>query len=148
MFPYRPHQQIMVDIVKESLDVEVKYPVVSPAPLTCNPYGLNRRLSWPIPIRVRIEIFFQDWLQVSFNYRLGNAVCHCWYSQWPGFPIVLRYIDPTYGWWKIAARGHPIPDLKEVIFQILFKFCNGLPVYSGRSFVSLHQFVGFPYFPF
>jgi hypothetical protein len=50
MFPCRPQQKLMVNIVKETLDVEVKNPVVSPAPLTCNPYGLYRRLPWPIPI--------------------------------------------------------------------------------------------------
>ena len=37
MFPYRPQQKLMVDAVKEALDVEVKNPVVSPAPLTCRP---------------------------------------------------------------------------------------------------------------
>src|SRR5208283_679530 len=148
MFPYRPPQKIMIDIVKETLDVEVKYPVVSPASLTCNSYGLDRRFLWSIPIRVRMELSFQDRLQVSLDYRLGNAVCHGWYSQWPGFPIVLWYIDPTYRWWKIAARRHSIPNLKKVIFQILFKFCNGLPVYSGCPFVRLHQLVCFPYFPF
>jgi hypothetical protein len=103
MFPYRPHQKLMVDAVKETLDVEVKNPVVSPASLTCNPYGLYRRLLWPIPIRVRVETLFQDRLQVSLGYRLGNAVCNRWDAQWPRFPIVLWYIDPTYGWWKIAA---------------------------------------------
>ncbi len=43
MLPYHPHQKTMVDVVKETLDVAVKNPVVSPAPLTCNPYGLKRR---------------------------------------------------------------------------------------------------------
>src|SRR5665811_862172 len=103
MFPYRPHQKLMVDAVKETLDVEVKNPVVSPAPLTCNPYGLNRRLLWPIPIRVRMEILLQDRLQASFDYRLGNTVCNRWNSQWPRSPIVLWYIDPSHRWWKIAA---------------------------------------------
>ena len=70
----------MVDAVKETFDVEVKYPVVSPAPLTCNPYGLNRGLPWPIPPRVRMEMLFQNRLQVSFAYRLGNAVHYRWYS--------------------------------------------------------------------
>ena len=93
----------MADAVKETFDVEVKNLVVSPATLTCNLYGLDRRLLWPISIGVRMEILLQDRLQVSFDYRLGNAVCHRWNTQWPRSPIVLRYIDPTYRWWKIAA---------------------------------------------
>jgi hypothetical protein len=36
VFPYRSHQKFMVNAVKETLDVEVKHPVFSPAPLSCN----------------------------------------------------------------------------------------------------------------
>ena len=64
----------MIDTVKEAFDIEVQYPVVSPATLASNPYGLNRRLPRPIPIRVQMEVFFQDRLQIPFDYRLGNAV--------------------------------------------------------------------------
>ena len=68
-----------------------------------------------------MEVLFQDRLQVSFDYRLGNAVRYRRYPQRPRPPIVLRYINPTHRRRKIAARGHPIPDLEEVILQILFK---------------------------
>lgn len=36
MFPHRPHQELMVNIIEKALDVEVKHPVESPAPLPCN----------------------------------------------------------------------------------------------------------------
>jgi hypothetical protein len=66
----------MVDTVKEAFDIEVQNPVVSPATLASNPYHLNRRLLRPIPIRVRMEVFLQDRLQVPFDHRLGNAVSY------------------------------------------------------------------------
>ena len=39
MFPYRPHQEVMIDCIKETLDIEIKHPVVTPAPLPCHSYG-------------------------------------------------------------------------------------------------------------
>jgi hypothetical protein len=68
----------MVDTVKEPLDIQVQDPIVSPAPLSSGPYGLDCRFAGSIPIRVRMEIFFQDRLKVSFDYRLGNAVGYRW----------------------------------------------------------------------
>jgi hypothetical protein len=44
MFPYRPHQKIMVDIVKKTLYIKVNNPVVSPATLTRSPFG-------PVPLQ-------------------------------------------------------------------------------------------------
>ena len=69
-------------------------------------------------------------------------------SPTAAFNIILRYFNPTYRRWKIASRRHPIPDLEEIIFQFLFKLCNGLPIYSSRSLVRLYPFVCLPYLPF
>src|SRR5512139_2686156 len=121
MLPHRPQQQSPIDTVKEAFDIKVQDPIILPTSLTSDSQGLNRRLLWPIPVGVRMEIFLQNRLQVSFDYRLGNAVCDRRNPQRPHSPIVLRYIDPTYRRRKIAARGHPIPDLEEIVLQIHFK---------------------------
>jgi hypothetical protein len=60
----------MIDTVKEAFDIEVQNPVVSPAPLASNPDRLNRRLPRPIPIGVRMKVFFQDRLQVRVVARI------------------------------------------------------------------------------
>jgi hypothetical protein len=148
VLPYRPHQKPMVDTVKEALDIQIQDPIVSPAPLSSGPHGLDCRLAGSVPIRVRMKVLFQDRLKIPFGYRLGNAVGYRWNPQRPRPPIVLRYIHPTHGRWKIAARGHPIPDLKEIILQILFKLCKGLPIYPSCSLVPLNPFVRLPHLPF
>jgi hypothetical protein len=75
MLPDRPQQQLPVDTVKEALDIQVKDPVVLPTPLTGDSHRPDGRLLWPISIGVRMEVFFQNRLQVSLDYRLGDAVC-------------------------------------------------------------------------
>jgi len=113
----------MVDIVKETLDVEVKNPVVSPAPLSCNPYGLNRRLLWPIPIRIRMEILFQDRFQVSLDYHLCNAICHRWDSSrqqhiitvtiWDGQRLLIPFTvfeDSDFGFSRLAKSVPSTPS--------------------------------------
>ena len=37
---------------------------------------------------------------------------------------------------------------EKVVLQILFKLCNGLPIYSSRSLVRLYSLVCLPYLPF
>lgn len=91
-----------------------------------------------------MEMFLQFRFQDLLDYRLSDPVSHCWYAQRSRPAIVLRYFDTAHCFRKVTTGRHPIPELEEVILQILLKFFNRLSVYSGSSTVSLHPFVRLP----
>src|SRR3984893_4514060 len=67
-------QQYPVDAVEKAFDVDIEDPVVAPTPLARSPDRVDRRAPRAIAIRVRMELRFQQRLQVSTDYLLGNAI--------------------------------------------------------------------------
>ena len=63
-----------------------------------------------------MEMWFHEWLQVSFDYHLGDAVGDRGYPQRPGSTIVLRLV--------------------EVVREISLKVRNRLPVYASCTLVG------------
>jgi len=60
-----------------------------------------------------VEVWFHEWLQVSFDDHLGDAVGDRGYPQRPGSTIVLRYVHPSHRRRKVAAGRQSIPQLVE-----------------------------------
>ncbi len=56
MPPNRAHQEPMIDRLEKALDVEVQHPIVAPASLPGHAKGVFRRFSWPVSVRVRMEV--------------------------------------------------------------------------------------------
>ena len=52
MLPDSSQQKFMVDVIKQTLDIKLKNPIVSPASLTRYPNGIKRGFSRPIAIGV------------------------------------------------------------------------------------------------
>ncbi len=45
---------------------------------------------------------------------------------------------------KVAARRHSIPELEEIVLQVLLEICQRLTIHSGRASIRFHSFVRFP----
>jgi len=54
---HSPHQQVRFDAIKESLDIEIKNPVVTPASLPCHADRIERRFAGPVSIGIRVELW-------------------------------------------------------------------------------------------
>jgi hypothetical protein len=91
MLPHCSHEKLMVDVVKESLDVQIQYPVVSPASLPCYAYRFKRGFSRPVAIGVRIENRFYFRFKVYLDNHLGHPIPYCRDSQHPLASFLLRY---------------------------------------------------------
>src|ERR1700723_502536 len=104
----------------------------------CQPAGT-------IPVGVIVKHRFQNWLQVSLHYRLGDAIRDRRNSERPRSSIPLRYVNPAYRRREVTARRHPVPDSIKIITQILIEVCNRNAVNSRRPSVCLHPLVCFPY---
>src|SRR5208283_2012917 len=74
MHPHRFEKQRPVDAVEKGLDVQIKNPVVPPAPLSRHPKGILGRFSRPVPIGVWMKALLQLRLYAPFHHRLGVAV--------------------------------------------------------------------------
>ena len=144
MMTHRLEQQLPIDTVEVTFDVDVEHPVVAPAALTSLAYSVDRRSAGPIAIRVGVEHRLQIRLQVAPGDLLGDTVGDRRNAQRARATVCLRNIDPPYRRRKIAPRRQPVPELVEVVRKINLEVCNRLCVYPSRSLVGLHMFEGFP----
>src|SRR4051794_3747653 len=101
---HRTQEEPPIDAVEETLDVKVDDPVVAPASLTRCPDGIDCRTPRPISIRVRMEHWFQQRLQISTNNLLRNAIRNRRNAQRSRSAIRLRYVHPAYRRRQITAR--------------------------------------------
>ena len=107
----RAQQQLPVKTVKERLDVDVEYPVVTPATLACEAYRIERRTARPVSIGVVVEHGFQSRLQIPPDNFLSDAIRHRWDSQRPRSATRFRDIHPPHRRREVAPRGQSVPEL-------------------------------------
>jgi len=143
----RLEQQLPIDTVEVTFDVDVEHPVAAPAAPTRLAYGIDRRSARPVAIRVGVEHRLQIRLQVASGDLLGDTVGDRRNAQRAPAAVCLRNLDPPHRRRKIAPRRQPIPELVEVVRKISLELCNRLCVYPSRSLVGPHTFEGFPDFP-
>jgi hypothetical protein len=71
---YPCHQPVVIDPVKKGFDIQIEHPVVAPAAPPRHTDCIERRFAGSISVGVVVEMGFHEWLQVSFDYHLGDAV--------------------------------------------------------------------------
>src|ERR1039458_7529625 len=118
------HKKFPVDFIKETSNVKVKHPVITPASLPRHGQCIMCRPAGAISVRVHMEHGFQYRLQVSLHHRLSDAIRDSWNSKRPRSSIVLRYVNPANRWREVTARRHPIPDPIKIVTQIFLERCN------------------------
>ena len=76
-------QQLPIDTVEVSFNIDVEHPVVSPAALTGLAHSIDRRFAGSVAVGVRMKHWLQNRLQVTTDDFLGNAVGDSWNTQRP-----------------------------------------------------------------
>src|SRR5580700_3523832 len=74
MMTDRLEQQLPIDTVEVTFDVDVEHPVVAPAALTSLAYGIDRRSAGPVAVGVGMEHRFQARLQVPTGDLLSDTI--------------------------------------------------------------------------
>ena len=84
-------------------------------------------------------------LQIRPHDRLGDPVRHGGHAEHAD-PLAscLRYLHRTHRRREVRPRGHPIPELVEVPFQVPLELCDRLPVDTRGPLVGLDLLVGLP----
>src|ERR1700675_5060720 len=144
----RAEQQLPIDTVEVSLDIDVEHPVVSPAALTGLAHRIDCRFAGSVAVGVGMKHRLQNRLQVTTGDLLGAAIGDSWNAQRPRATPGFRNIDPPHRRRKVAPRGHAIPEFVEGARKVGLDRRNRLSICSSRSLVRLHTFEGLPNLPF
>ena len=77
------HDEAVIQSIKELVDIQIKYPVVTPAALAGCRHRIQSRTAGAIPVRVLVKMWFDERLQVALDRGLCNAVTDRWDPQFP-----------------------------------------------------------------
>src|SRR5688500_11692583 len=91
-----------------------------------------------------MEARLDYWLQMHLDDHLRHPISDRGNAQRPQATIGLQDLDETHRRREVAPRGHPVPDLVEVILQVGLESLDGLPVHPGSALVGLDLLVGLP----
>ena len=84
-------------------------------------------------------------LQIRPHDRLSDPVRHGGHPEHADtLACCLRYLHRTHRRREVRPRGHPIPELVEVPFQVPLELCDRLPVDTRSPLVGLDLLVGLP----
>src|SRR3954452_125445 len=135
----------MIDLIKGRLDIKLHHPVVSPAASTSGRHCLLRRPTRPVPIRVRMEDRVQLGLDEKFDNGLRDTVSDRGHSQLSRASRCLRNLH-LLDWRRvIGPRRHSVPQLVQLLRQVLLEVVDGFIVDAGSPAVGFDQLVCLPY---
>jgi hypothetical protein len=92
-----------------------------------------------------VEDLLHPLRQVTGHHRLRDPVSDGGHRQHPGATPALGDRHRFDVRWEVCARGHPIPDLVQVVLQVLLERLDRHSVHPGRALVSSHLHPGVPH---
>jgi hypothetical protein len=87
-------------------------------------------------------------LQIHRGYRLGDPIVHSGHSENPQPSPTLRYRYGLNRRREVAPRGHPVPQLEQIVLQILLVLLDRAPIDARRALVGLDPQIRLPDHPF
>jgi len=91
-----------------------------------------------------MKVRFQQWLKGHLRGHLCDPVGHRRNTQRSSTTTFLGYFHSAYRRRMVAARGHPIPQLVQIVLQTLLKAFDRLSVDPSAPTVALDQLIRFP----
>ena len=142
---HRLHQQRVIDLIEGRLDIKLHHPVISPAAFTSDRHGLLRRPSRPVSIGVRMEDRVQLWFDEKLDDGLRYTVRDRGHSQLARAARCLGNLHLLDRRREVRPRRHPVPQLVQILRQVLLEVGDGLIVDAGSTAVGLDLLVCLPY---
>src|SRR5229473_2178773 len=138
-FGHQPHQEVVVDPVKELLQVDVHHPAPARRKVFLRSrHRLMRRAARPKAIAAHAERPVPFALQ-HLQYRLlDEAVEHRRDAEGTYAPGRLRDFDPPHWLRSVGAVEQPGANRRPVLLQVRRQFCDGHAVDPRRPLVALH----------
>jgi site-specific DNA recombinase len=76
----RSHQQPVIDVVEQSLDIELDNPVIIPASSSHQRYRIQSRAPWAIAKGVTIKRRLEPWLEDHLDHSLCDSIGNGWHA--------------------------------------------------------------------
>src|SRR5665213_830220 len=132
----------MIDRIKVPLNVGVYYPPTSQQDFVDSTDCLRCTAPRPKPIRLVLEVRFEDWFNYYPTRLLNNPVSHCRDPQGPLAAIRFENVYPQY-WIGL------IPPSLQVCRQCLKKRCYALSLhlFQAHAIDARTASVGFHFLP-
>ena len=126
----------MTNAVEEGPDIEIEHPVLVPTTLASH----GQRVMGASPRPVSVAVGMEDRLKLLFQQHrcrgLSHPVCHIRHTENPDpGPVILRYLNRSHRPREVAPRGHPIPQLVEVVHLVGREIVDAHSVHARRSAV-------------
>ena len=123
--------------VEKGADIKVQRPVLCPAPAAA--YGQRvmgaapRTVPVAVPVEDRLQFLLQQHRRRSLRHpvaRVGHA------EQTHAFPMIFRYLHAPHRTREIAPRAHPVPQLEEIVLQLLGEQADANRVHARRPVIG------------
>ncbi len=135
----RSHHQVVIDVIEETLDVQVQDPVGAPAALPRLPDRLQRRLARSLPIGVWMQHTLLVRLRDLLDHHLGHPVCHRRYPERTKPVAPLRYLDSLHGRRHLTLRRHPAPQDVKVATKSRSNSSSVVPSTSAPPWLAFRR---------
>src|SRR5258707_7192043 len=122
---------------KKGPQKKVHTPAVFPAPRTAHGQRIRRAaprtITVPAGVEDRLQCLFQQHGRRGLRYPVGR-IRHA--EQAHAFPMIFRYLHAPHRPREITPRGHPVPQLIQIVFQLLFEQPDADRVHARRTLVG------------
>ena len=123
--------------VEKGPDIKIEHPVLLPAPLAAYGQGVVGASPRTVAVAVAVEDRLQLLLQQHRRRGLRHPVRRIRHAeQTHAFPMIFRYLHAPHRPREVAPRGHPVPQLVEVVPQLLLEQADADRVHARRTLVG------------
>ncbi|MBC2586876.1 recombinase family protein [Rhodococcus aetherivorans] len=143
----RLDHQLVVDGVEERTHVDLDHPRTLPTPSRAHRHRIQRAAPGAITVGIRVEHLLHPRHQPVRHHRLGDPIGDRRDTQHPLPAVAFRDRHRPHRLRMIRARGHPIPDLVQIVLQIGLELLEALPVHPRSTLVGGHLQPGLPHLP-
>src|SRR5262249_23174235 len=117
--------------------INIEHPVLLPAPLAAHGQRVMSTAPRTITVAVAVENPLQPALQQHRRRSLRHPVRRGRHpEQAHTRPMIFRYLHAPHRPREIAPRGHPVPQLVEVVPPLLLEQANADRVHARRTFIG------------
>jgi len=135
----------MIDLIEGRLDVKLHHPVILPTPLSGDGNRLFSRTARSISIRIQMKDRVQKRLDDALDYCLCDSVRHSGDTQLSRAALRLRNLHLFYRRREVRSRRHAVPQLVEILRQVLLEHRDGFLIDARSTSVGLDLLVRFPH---
>src|SRR3954471_24348063 len=121
---------------KNLFDVQVQDPVLLLATRPTHRDRIQRRTPRSITVGIFMEDRLGSGLDSHCHHGVGDSVGHGRHAQRARAPTRLWYVHRLDRGRKVRSRGHPVPDLVQIVLQILLEALAAPPPPPRAPFLA------------